>query len=207
MTALYIILGILLFFAVLMICPVTIHVLYENEFSAKVTYLFLTYTLTPEKQEETEQSEEEEEEKQKEKSDDTKSRIQQMIEQKGLSGFISFMKELANIAVGAAKKLFKHLVISDLNVNITVATDDAAQTALDYSYVCAALYPAVSVIIGSCKCKKYHVKVNPDFDQNESEIYFYTKAYIKLFFIVSSALRALFSFLKVMKRAKTANNN
>ena len=130
-----------------------------------------------------------------------------MIEQKGLPGFISFVKELADIAAGFAKKLFVHLVFSNISADIVVASENAAQTALNYGYVCAAVTPAMSALIGNCKCKKYHISLVPDFDEKECRIAFFAKARIKLLFLVSFGLSALIQVLKVMKSEKTAEEN
>ncbi|HEX3038401.1 MAG TPA: DUF2953 domain-containing protein [Oscillospiraceae bacterium] len=206
MTAWIIILCILLFFAVLLICPVTVKASFENELSAKARYLFISYTIAPQKEKEP-KKEKKVEEQQAEEKEDNKSKIKNIIKQKGLGGFLSFVKELSNIAAGAAKKLLKHLIISNLSTDIIVATEDAAQTALNYSYVCAVIYPAFSFLVANCKCKKYSIRIVPDFDKRESKITFSAKASIKLFFIISAALSALFDILKVMKRAKAPEEN
>jgi hypothetical protein len=206
MTAFIVILCILVFLSVLLACPVTIRASYKNELFAKARYLFVSYTIAPQKEKKpkAEKKAKKKEEEPEEAKDDTKSKIKAIIEQKGLSGFLDLAKETANIATGSAKRLFQHLVISNISADIVVAADDAAQTALNYSYVCAVVYPAFAVIVGNCKCKKYSVQVAPDFDKTESEITFSVKAKIKLFFIISASLSALFQFLKVMKRAKAA---
>lgn len=205
MTALMIILGILLFFVILLVCPVTILASFETELSAKVRYLFITYTIAPQK-EKKEKKAKKEEPKTEEKTD-TKAKIKGIIEQKGLSGFLNMIKEMAAIATGAAKKLFVHLIISSISADIDVATEDAAQTALNYGYACAVVYPAMAVLVGNSNCKKYDIKVTPNFDKKECEIHFSVKAGVKLFFIISAGLSAFFNFLKVMKNAKTAEEN
>ena len=49
MTALIVILCVLLFFAVLLVFPVTVQVTFEHELSVKIKYLFISYTIVPQK--------------------------------------------------------------------------------------------------------------------------------------------------------------
>lgn len=204
MTALIIILGIVLVLAGLLVCPVIIRASFEDELFMKARYLFLSYTIVPQKEKQPKKAKKKEAEQKEEPKSDTKSKIKEIFDQKGLGGFLSLMKEITDLAAGSAKRLFQHLVISNISANLVIGTDDAAQTALNYSYACMAVYPAFSAIVANCKCKKYSAQVVPDFDKKESEIKFSVKATIKLFFIISAALSALFQFLKVMKRAKAA---
>jgi len=207
MTALIITLCILLLFAILLVCPVTIRAAFETQLSAKVRYLFISYTIVPQKEKDSKKAKKKAEGQKAEKKEDNKSKIKGILKQKGLGGFLSLVKEFTGIATESAKRLLKHLVISNISTEIIVATEDAAQTALNYGYVCAVIYPTFSVIIGNCKCKKYNIRVVPDFDKSESEVAFSVKASVKLFFIISAALSALFNFLKIMKSAKAAEKN
>lgn len=203
MTAFIIILGVVLFLAGLLFCPVVIRASFEDELIVKASYLFLTYVIVPRKEKEPKKTEQNETgQKEEEEKDVTQSKIKELLAQKGLRGFLGLMKEIFFIAHGSSQRLFRHLVISNISAYLVIATDDASQTALNYSYACAAVYPAFSAIVANCKCKKYSVQVIPDFNKKESEIKFSAKATIKLFFILSASRYAFFQFLKTMKRAK-----
>ncbi len=203
MTAFIIILGIVLFLAGLLFCPVVIRASFEDELIVKARYLFLTYVIVPRKEKEPKKTEQNETgQKEEEEKDVTQSKIKELLAQKGLRGFLGLMKEIFFIAHGSSQRLFRHLVISNISAYLVIATDDASQTALNYSYACAAVYPAFSAIVANCKCKKYSVQVIPDFNKKESEIKFSAKATIKLFFILSASRYAFFQFLKTMKKAK-----
>lgn len=204
MTAFIIILGIILFLAGLLFCPVVIRASFEDELIVKARYLFFSYTVIPQKDKEPKKTKKKETEQKEEEKDDTKSKIKEIFEQKGLGGFLGLMKEIFFIAHGSSQRLFRHLIISNISAYLVIATDDASQTALNYSYACAAVYPAFSAIVANCKCKKYSVQVIPDFNKKESEIKFSAKATIKLFFILSASRYAFFQFLKTMKTMKRA---
>ena len=205
MTALIIILSILFFFFLLLLCPVTVHASFEDEFTAKVTYLFFRYKILPQPEKaeaDKEENEDNEQKEEKQQKNDIKSKIKGIIEQKGLSGFLNIVKEFAAIGTGAAKKLFSHIVINDISVNIVVADEDAAQAAIYYGYTCSVVYPAMSLLVNYMKCKQYHINIAPHFNEKESRVQFKVKAHIQLLFIFSAAIPALLKTIKVVKTAK-----
>lgn len=202
MTALFIILGILFFFAVLLACPVSIQASFHEELSARVGYLFFHYTIAPKPavEEKQEQEAPTPEEKPKE------NRLKELLRKKGLSGFLEIFHEVAQIASETARRLFSHLVVSHFQLKITVAGQDAAQIALNYGYVCGAVGSAAGLLLGNVKCKSYRISVNPDFQSEQSRVSFDAKARISLLFLLSTALRAFFRSLKVIKSLKTIHN-
>lgn len=210
MTALIIILCIILFFFILLLFPVTVYADFEDELTAKVTYLFIHYKILPQPEKPARKEEEKKKEGQKEEKqqeNDTILKIKGIIKQKGLSGFLNIIKEFVSIGTGSAKKLFSHIVINNISVDIAVADEDAAQAAIFYGYTCSVVYPAMALLVNNVNCKKYHIHINADFNENESKVQFKIKAHIQLLFIFSSALPAFFKSLKVFKEAKISPAN
>ncbi|XOQ48979.1 MAG: DUF2953 domain-containing protein [Eubacteriales bacterium] len=201
MNALKIFLIIILFFGVLLICPVTVKMRFENEFTATIRYLFFRYKIPSEREAPKKEEEKVGKEKAEEKKD-TKSKIQEIIKQKGLSGFLSIISEFASVATGAAKKLFSHLTIQNISVEITVADEDAAQAAIHYGYTCSVVYTAMGILVANKNCRRYHINVVPDFNRKESSVLFQCKARIMLFSILTSLLPALMQSTKLYKAAK-----
>jgi Protein of unknown function (DUF2953). len=199
-TALIIIASVLLFFLILLLCPVTVYAHYENEAEVKIRYLFFRYTVVPQPAEEKEEKQEpEKKEENIEKTDETESVIRDIIKQRGLSGFLHIVKRLASIATGTAKKMLSHMVIDRISTDIAVADGDAAQTAILYGNVCSVVYTSFGVLVNNMKCKDYHINIVPDFQSEESRIRFDGKVHILLLFLVSYGLSALIKFLKVLK--------
>ena len=202
MTALIIILCVVLFFVILLLCPVTVSARFENDLTAQVRYLFIRYQILPQPEKTKVPQPEEKKEEKKEKSNGTKSKIKDIIEQKGLCGFLNIIKDFAAIATGTAKKIVSHIVIQNISTNIAVADGDAAQTAILYGNVCTVVYTSIGILVNNVKCRKYHINIVPDFQSKESRIDFEVKAHIQLLFLVSSGLTALIRFLKVLSAAK-----
>lgn len=202
MNTLQIILFILLFFGILLVCPVTVKMRFENEFTATIRYLFFRYKIRPEPEAPKQKEEKVGKEKTEEK-EDTKAKIKEIIRQKGLSGFLNIIKEFASVATGAAKKLFSRLTIQDISVDIAVADEDAAQAAIYYGYTCSVVYTAMGILVANKNCRRYHINVVPDFNKKESKVLFQCRIRIKLFSILTSLLPALIQSLKIYKAMKT----
>ena len=206
MTALMVVLGIMLFFFILLLCPVHVSMHFEDELSAKVRYLFISYKIFPRPKKAEAEKEEKVQEK-KETDNDAKSRIRGIIKQKGLSGFLNIIKEFASIATGTAKKLFSHMVIDYISTDISVADEDAAQTAILFGGVCAVVYTPIGVLVNNVKCKQYHINIVPNFQAKACKIRFDFKAHILLLFLVSFSLSVLLQSLKVIKTIKQTSDH
>lgn len=56
-----------------------------------------------------------------------------------------------------------------MSLSISVAGDDAADTAIKYGKYCAVVYPAVGTIVRVVKCKGYGVDINPNFSEKQKQ--------------------------------------
>ena len=101
--------------------------------------------------------------------------------------------------MGVARKLFSHLVVTRLHLEIVVADEDAAQAALHYGYVCGVVCTALSVFLQNSVCKRYHVQITPDFDRKESRAVLEFQARIRLLFLITSSLSAFWHFIQIQK--------
>ena len=199
MIALYILLGVLLLLFLICLVRVQVFFLYTGEVKLTLKVLFYEKILLPtvkemkEKHPKKEKKKEKPKPEEKEKKEEEKkpTYLEKLKEKKGVTGLISLFEELAKIAVGALKGLFKHIVIKKLEVGVALSTDDAASTAVNYGRVCSALYPAVNVITAITVCKDYHVTVEPVFDdERETEVYADVYAYIRVGWALLTAVKA-----------------
>ena len=117
------------------------------------------------------------------------------FKEKGLSGLVNAVKEIAKLAVTFLKPIFKHLKIKDLDMDIVVAFEDAADTAVKYGYACAGIYPSLAVLLKIMKYKKYSVNIRPDFDKKSLEINVFLELTLVPWFVVFGAVHALVDFL------------
>ena len=202
MIALYILLGVLLLLFLILMIRVQVFFTFDGEPTLRIKALFYSKTLIapdlehkkkqpkkkPAKKPKKEEKPTETEEKKEEQKQSYLGRIR---EKKGLSGLISLLTELARIAAGALKGLFSHIVIHRLDVGIALNSGDASSTALTYGKLCAAVYPAVNLIVAATVCRDYHVAIEPVFDsERETAVYADVHAHLRLIFAVWEALKA-----------------
>lgn len=204
MTALWIILGIIAFIFVLLICPLSVSVVYDGELELKIRYLFLCFKILPKKEKKPKKPEPQKTEK-TEKSDNkpqdkNKNSIKDFVKKKGIDGLIELLKKFVDIVLKAAKTVTSHLVISKLDINVLVVGDDAADTAMKFGYLCSAVYPLVSIVESHIKKCKHNENIVAGFNDSETKIYLVLKARIKPLFLAGAALRALFSGIKAIAK-------
>ena len=180
---------------------VTCSVRFDGSFFLRVGYLFFHYTVFPrppekEKKGETEQAAE------KEAPAGLGAKLRGLLEKRGLSGFLSVLQETASAASGTAKKLFAHFRVGRFLLTISVGGDDAAQTAVEYGTVCAAVGTAAGAVLSQVKCKKWSITVDPDFSGRDSSVRFEMKAGIRLIFLLIAAVYGLVRFVRISKKLK-----
>ncbi len=224
---LWIILAILLLAVVALCVPARFCVKYKDSVTLTVKYLFLTIPLVPrnkkkkktkndkkkvtdksndkkaDNQDTAEKKQSEPQKKQSAENDDEDEnlhlfgQIKDMYKQKGLDGSVIVIKELGNLITGTLKKVFKRVKLRKFDVDIAVSEENAADTAIKYGYVCAVVYPVVSLILNSVRFNDYSVDIAPNFEKKESEVNLYAEISIIPWFGVTYLLGALINFIKL----------
>lgn len=201
MTALWIILGIFAFLFLLLLCPITLTASYETQLKAKLRFLFFSYRLAPKKEKKPKKKRKAK--KQEEGSPAVQeSKLKQLIKERGFAGFLRLMKELAQLLTEAVKDFLRHANVKELDLRVTVAGEDAADTAVKYGYACSVVYPVVSMITALSGCKNYKVSVIPGFREKESSVFCYIKIRFGPIFLVASGFKALHKYFKLVLNQK-----
>lgn len=220
--------GIILIILMLLLCPLSIKIVYDDKVHLRVGYFFPVFKIPLEKKvitdpkklaklEKKKQKKEEKKKRQEEKKRLKEEKLRQKaeaegrplpekkpnfivrtIKEEGVSGLIGLLKEIVRIIGGLMKKITDHLVISRMDLQIAVASEDAAQTALLYGRICSAVYPLINFISGHVKKCSHHERIAPVFTAEKTRAYFLIKARIIPFFILSGAVKAGIKFLKTM---------
>lgn len=205
MTALYIIVGILLFIFLLLMIPVSFRFRYDGEPELILQYLFVRIKLVPPKEKsEKQKNESEKSEKPKEKKPEKKeNNLKKLYKKRGLDGLFEILSDAISIIKDTSSKLIKHIVIKKLKIDLLIVGEDAGDTAMKYGYICSALYPAVSFIDSNMKLKKKLIDIEPGFTEKETKIFAETKVSIRPWFalgtIISAALRGIKLILGIKK--------
>lgn len=128
--------------------------------------------------------------------------IKKTFHKKGLSGLLNAFKEIAKLTGTFLKPVFEHITIKKLDVNVTVASDNAADTAVNYGYFCAGMYPAIEVILQVMKYDDYSVIIVPDFDKKNPEFDVTAVLFLVPWFVVVGAVKAFGKFLVLKRKGK-----
>ena len=206
MIVLWVILGILL---ILLFSPLCVTMIYQESFCAKIRFLFLTYTFSPENSKEKEKASQKgkKAEKSKEKKEDTDSQKDQskwknLFKERGLGGMIDLVKKFVEQVTEPIKKLFTHFHIKKLICEVSVSTEDAAETAILYGQACAVIYPAVAMLTEAAQFYQFTASVAPDFDKKKSSVNFELKFHVLTIWLLIAAVQTLFHFIKFRKMEK-----
>ena len=226
MTFLYILLGIILFFVIILSIRITINAEYFDEFKLSIKWLFLNIQILPSKKKDKPEKEKKpkKEKPQKEPSPEPEPNPDEQTEKKE-NIFVTFYNnqgfdgviELINNAASSLGKMFssfkKHIVIRELYLFMTVTGGcDAAETAMEYGRTCQKVFPAMGYICSNLPVKKYDVEIEPDFIGVKNSAQFATSVHIRPIFFINAvivlAIRLVFKVvLKFLKGIKNKSKN
>lgn len=194
-----ILLGILVLLFLIMLIRVEVLATYNDSLTLTIKILFFRIKVLPseekpekkEKKKKPEKPKSKKKEKPKEEKEKKPSLIQKLKEKKGLSGLLSLLWSVVEIALGALKGLISHVVIKKFDLGILLAGEDAASVAESYGKLCSVVYPAVNIITNATVCRDYNVGIEPTFDPDrKTETYADVHAYLRIIFAVWEALKA-----------------
>ncbi len=181
MTALYIILGILLFLLVVLSLPVNIYAEYKDSFVLAVRWLFVKIYIYPPsdkkkkkpKKEKKPKEEKPKEEAQKEEPATTaepkENFIKTFYNNQGVPGILELISSIAKKLGAGLKGIGRSFYIRRLWLRINVGGGNSADVAVKYGKMCSGVYPAMGYILSVVHSKNCSVKVQPDFLGGKTE--------------------------------------
>ena len=198
MIALWIVLGVLLLLSLILLIRVQVFLYYSDELTMEVKILFWRKTLipSPPKKEKPKKAPKKAKKpsqhpEAKQKQEKKQSYLSKLREKKGISGIVSLLTSLAQLAAGTFKELFSHVVIHRMDVGIALNYGDAASTAVTYGRLCAVVYPAVNIITAATICKSYNVSLEPVFNsEKNTEVTAEVHAHVRMAYLIIEAIKA-----------------
>lgn len=203
MTALWIILAILVLLALVVFAPVR----FDFSFDGEVFYKLLVYGITVYKKQEKEdkvtvsEKQTEKEEKPKEKKPDF---FTQLKNERGFSGAIQFCASLAMMLIEKLCFFIKRLHFSRFCLDISVASEDAAKTAIEYGAVCSAVYPVLALITTTAHFKSKSINVSSDFDNRTPQCSLSFSVGTRVINALIVAVSALLDYNKMKRNVNTS---
>lgn len=219
MTALYVIIGVIAFFIVLLSIKLVITVHYEDDISLSVGWLFLKFNILPKKENEDkpkkEKKKKEKKEEQPQNKDETvkepKKKKDNMFvrfyKNRGVSGVVQLLKDAANALGGMFKRIGRSFLFEELFIALEVGASDSAETAIKYGKVCSAAFPAMGLIVSTMRVKKYSIDINPDFLYGRNVARLHTKISVRPIKLINAVIILAFELLfkvviKLLKHSK-----
>lgn len=225
MTFLYVILGIIAFFVILLSIRITINAEYFDEFKLSISWLFLKIQILPSNKKDKPKKDKKPKKEKPQKESSPEPEPNEQPTEKKENIFVKFYNnqgfdgviELINNAASALGKMFssfkKHIVIRELYLFMTVTGGcDAAETAMEYGRTCQKVFPAMSFICTNLPVKKYDVEIEPDFIGVKNSAQFATSVHIRPIFFINAVIVLVFRLvfkvvLKFLKGIKNKSNN
>lgn len=200
MTALYIIVGILLFLFLLLMIPVSFHFKFDGEPELILQYLFIRIKLVPPKEKPEKQKREiPKPKKQAEtKSNKKDNHLKKLYQKRGFDGLLEIISEVFSIIKDTSLKLLRHIVIKRLKIALLIVGDDAADTAMKYGYACTVIYPVVSFIDLNMKLRKREIDIAAGFNEKETKAFADARVSIRPLFALGAVLSGGFRSIKLI---------
>ena len=135
-------------------------------------------------------------------SDESDKFLKKLISERGFGGAIKYCFDLLGLFLKNLQWIVKHFKFRKLKLDITVATDNAANTAIEYGGVCSAVYPIIAFLESNADFKSKHINVTADFDSSEPHF----SAYVLITAPIIWFLVALFEVYKLDYNDKESEN-
>ena len=218
MTALYILIGIIAFFVLLLSVKFVITVHYEDDVAVSVGWLFLKFNILPKKEKEDKPKKEKKKKKEEEIPKNESEIIKEPKKKKenmfvrfyhnrGVSGVVQLLKDAAKALGGMFKRIGRAFLFEELYISLDVGAGDSAETAIKYGKVCSAAFPAMGLIVSTMRVKKYSININPDFIYGKNVARLHTKISVRPIALISAVIILAFELLfkvviKLLKHSK-----
>ena len=104
--------------------------------------------------------------------------------------------DFLNFLFSRFKAFLSHVRFKNLVFDLTVATDDAAKTAILYGTVCSAVYSLVTLLNNASHFDPKKISISTDFTSDKMKIYINSVIKIRLCFVLAFAFSILFKIIK-----------
>ena len=188
-----IVLGIiLLIITALLFLPVNINICFKEDFIVKIKFFGIKiFDSDSEKKEKKRAKKQKAEEKapQKEAKNKAKKVFSKLKEKHGFSLAVKEILAFLGKCFSHIKVFLRHIKIERIYLDIIVATDNAAKTAIEYGVVCSAVYPALALIDTLPNIGFKEINVKSDFNSGDGKLDFSFDIRLQIFFALISAFK------------------
>lgn len=194
MWVLYSLLGLLALLIGVISIPVYGRVTYDGALSVRLRVLGIPFTILP--QEKTEKKKRPAKKSAaKEKKPSAFQELADLLKQDDIGGTLHFLGGVAALASKTIGRLLRSITVSQLDLQMRIATDDVAVTAQRYGQVCSVLYPSLAIIERWVRIRRRNLRVEPNFLMETSAARFDIRLHVSLWRLIGAALALLWGLI------------
>lgn len=191
----YGLLGLLALVLVVLFVPVFGRITYDGELTVRVWVLGIPVTLVPLPEKKTPHSGKKAAKRTEKKQTSKFEEMISLMKQDDLAGTLHFLREVAALAVKTTGRVLHSVTITDLDLQMRIATDDPAKTAQRYGQVCGVLYPALAGIENAVGIRRRNLRVEPNFLMETSAVRFDIRLRMSVWRLLGAGIALLWGFL------------
>lgn len=194
MTAFFILIGVLLIFAVFLLSSVSLTVRYEEQLKLSVGFWGVKINVLPKKSKD---SEKPREKKKKQQTDEKKSFFPlERFRHNTLSANVREVVALLRLILPEIKHLLSKTRVRSFNLDIRVANFDAARTAVEYGAVCAAVSNLLVLLGQFIDISVKKVDITAVFGEERSSVRLFFKLRLRVCMMLGLAFRLFVIYKK-----------
>ncbi len=131
------------------------------------------------------------------------SNVKKAIRSYGVANLIRTVHEAIIRLFAKIFKLAKKGVFKEFDLRIAVGDSDAADAALQYGQVCAAVYPLITYLKSCMKFRKPNVEIRCDYSLEHTEINFEGQLNYRPWHFICFGAGMIFDYLKILIKRRT----
>lgn len=193
MAVVYILLGLVGLILLILLTPLYARVSYDGKLRVKLWVWGIPVTLLPSGESPSDKIPKKRSRKGEKSS--KKEELAAQFRQDGVEATLRFLGEAARIAMGAVGRLLRCITVDKLLLEMRIAADDAADTAVRYGQVCGVLYPTLSALSGPVRVKKQSLRVEPNFLVEKSDVRLDVRLHVAVYRLAAAALWLLWRLI------------
>lgn len=190
----------------LLISPIFVRIRYNEELTVCVWVLGIPvyrYSSGKPKREKPKKKADKPKKKTKEEKPSFFADLSKRLKTDGVGAVVAEIKELAGLVIGAARRVAHAVTVDRLQMDLIVASDDAAATAINSGRVCAVLYPSLTAIQSVICIRHRAVTVTPDYLAEKGRAQVDVLLHGFSIRLVWAAVRTLISYIALQSRKST----
>ena len=190
MIALWILLGILFVILLALLTPIKVVIIFKKEFFVKIKLFGVKlFEIQPKADKKDNTPIKVEDNKTEPEKTETDSLFSKLKKKYGFFGAAKVVINFCRSCLTHIKELLRHIKIDKVVFDLTVCSDDAATTAIEYGSVCAAAYPMLSLLEACANIEYKEINIRSDFNSQKKKFEFSAVIGCNIIFLLIAAFK------------------